>query len=183
MPLIDEKKALGMLRQGDKAAFSDIFSCYYKDLVLFASTFTKDRDLAEEIVQDVFLKLWETRQNLIITSSLKSFLLRSVQNKCIDWIRHLDIRLKHRESILDKPELLENDTENYLLYSELYTSLENALEQMPEEVSQAFQMNRFEGLTYQDIAEKYGVSVRTVEVRIGKALHLLKELLKDFILL
>lgn len=181
MSFIDEKEVLARLKQGDKNAFSFIFTHFYADLVLFANTYTKNKDLAEEFVQEIFLKLWENRNTLTINSSLKSFLLRSVQNRCIDWIRHLDIRDRYRENILDRSVLLENDIENYLFYSELQSSLEKALNQIPEEASKAFRMNRFEGLTYQEIAEKTGISVRTVEVRIGRALQLLREMLKEYL--
>ena len=78
--------------------------------------------------------------------------------------------------------LMENDTENYILRSELEVNLEKALRLLPSEISLAFRMNRQEGLTYHEIAERQNVSVRTIEVRIGKALSLLREYLKDYLI-
>jgi len=182
MSQIDEKIILQRFQQGDRSAFSFIFTYYYSDLVNFAYTFTRDKDTAEEIIQDIFLKLWENRYSLTITSSLKSFLLRSVQNKCIDWIRHLDIQDRYRNAMMIAPLLMENDTDNYLFYSELREALEQALNLLPEEFSGTFRMNRFDGLTYQEIADKLGISVRSVEVRISKALQLLREKLKDYLI-
>lgn len=181
MSSIDEKTILQRFQQGDRSAFSFIFTYYYSDLVNFANTFTRDRDAAEEIIQDIFMKLWENRYSLTITSSLKSFLLRSVQNRCIDWIRHLDIRDRYRNVMTMTPLLMENDTDNYLFYSELRAALEQALDLLPEDISAAFRMNRFDGLTYQEIADKQGISLRSVEVRISKTLQMLREKLKDFL--
>ena len=179
---MDEKTILIRLQQGDRSAFSFIFTYYYADLVNFAYTFTKDRDVSEEIIQEIFLKLWENRGSIQINTSVKSFLLRSVQNRCIDWIRHLDIHDKYRNSVMAAPLLVENDTDRYMLHAELQSSLKKALEILPEEISTVFIMNRFEGLTYQEISQKQGISVRTVEVRIGKALHFLRDKLKDYLL-
>jgi RNA polymerase sigma-70 factor (ECF subfamily) len=177
-----ETTILSRIKQGDKSAFSFIFNLYYADLVNFAFNFTKDRDTSEEIVQDIFVRFWENRHSLTINSSLKSFLLRSVQNRCIDWIRHLDIQDRYRSAILINPLLTENDTDNYILYSELHSALEQALDLLPEEITKTFRMNRYDGLTYQEIADKLGISIRSVEVRIGKALQLLREKLKDYLI-
>jgi len=170
-------------KQSDKSAFSTIFSNYYRDLVMFAFTFVKDKDVSEEIVEDIFVKFWEERENIIIFSSLKSYLLKSVQNKCLDWLRHLQSRnnyvLNSKRDNLD----FSNDTENYILWSELDQSIDNILLKLPEEVALTFRMNRFEGLIYSEIAIKLEVSVRTVEVRIGKALQLLRENLQDYFII
>jgi len=176
IPLVQQ-----MIR-GDKTAFSIIFKTYYVDLVMFAGTFVRDRQAAEEIVQDVFIRLWENREDLYITSSLRSFLLKSVQNKCLDAIRHLKIVGGYQERLQNHPLLLENDTENYVLYSELEDDLKKALEKLPEDISKIFLMNRFEGLTYPEIASQLNLSVRMVETRMGKALAMLKHYLKDYLI-
>lgn len=178
----EEKVLVQRLRSGDDTAFSVIFKNYYVDLVLFAATFTRDRQEAEEIVQDIFIRLWENRGSVIITSSLRSFLLKSVQNKCIDSIRHLKIVDGYQAKLQNHPLLLENDTENYVLYSELEDDLKKALEKLPGDISEIFLLNRFEGLTYPEIATRLGLSVRMVEIRMGKALALLKLYLKDYLI-
>jgi RNA polymerase sigma-70 factor, ECF subfamily len=167
---------------GDESAFSIIFKSYYIDLVLFAGTYVKDRQAAEEIAQDVFIRLWEYRECIIITSSLRSFLLKSVQNKCIDAIRHLKIVDDYQSKQQNHPLLFENDTENYVLYSELEDDLKKALGKLPGDIRKIFLMNRFEGLTYPEIASQLNLSVRMVEIRMGKALALLKQYLKDYLI-
>jgi len=175
-----EKEIIDQLQAGDCRAFSNIFNAYYRDLVIFASRFTKELNQAEEIVQDTFVTLWEDRESLKINTSLKSYLLKSVQNKYIDWFRHKKIIQLHSESEMEKPAQFAFNTDSYLLYSELNDQIEKALRLLPEQVSETFRMNRNKGLKYHEIADILGVSVRTVEVRIGKALHLLRHYLRDY---
>lgn len=170
------------LRNNDKSAFTMIFSTYYKDLVIFSYSFTRNQNASEEIVQDIFLKLWEQRYSIAIQTSLKSYLLKSAQHLSLDWLRHQKVKTNYATMLLEHPVLSENDTENYILYTELQEKLADALTKIPEAYAEAFRMNRFESLNYQDIAKKIGVSVRTIEVRISKALILLKKELTDFIL-
>jgi RNA polymerase sigma-70 factor, ECF subfamily len=178
----EENLPVKQMLGGDESAFSIIFNTYYIDLVLFAGTFLRDRQAAEEIVQEVFIRLWENRESVIITSSLRSFLLKSIQNRCIDTIRHMKIVGDYQSKLQNHPLLLENDTENYVLYSELEDDLKKALGKLPADISKIFLMNRFEGLTYPEIADQLDLSVRMVEIRMGKALALLKQYLKDYLI-
>jgi RNA polymerase sigma-70 factor (ECF subfamily) len=179
-PSVLEREMISKFRNGDISAFTNIFSAYYKDCVVFAARFTIDINIAEEIVQDTFVHLWEEHDSIIIKSSLKSYILKTVNNKCIDWFRHNKIIKVHSDFVLETAIYYEYDTENYILHSELEGKIEEALALLPEEISKVFRMNRFKGLKYQEIAELLGVSVRTIEVRIGKALHLLRSHLKEY---
>ena len=176
-----EQVLIAKLKSGDPDAFSDIFSAYYKDLVFFARSFTHELAGAEDIVQDTFVKLWEERENLNVTVSLKSILLKSIQNKCIDWHRHKKIINNHSSFIINNIPLYEYQTDNYLLRSEMEEMIGKALMQLPEKIRESYELHRFEGLKYHEIATKLKVSVRTVEVRISKALELLRKNLSDFL--
>ena len=176
-----ESNFIEKLKQGDTAAFSALFLAYYQDLVHFACRLTSNKDVAEEIVQEAFVKLWEGREMLVVHVSLKSYMLKSVQNRCIDWHRHNKIRQNVNTAIKEESVLIYYDTDNYVLKSELEAKLDAALSMLPQEVEEAYRMNRFEGLKYHEIAEKLNVSVRTIEVRVGRALHLLREYLKDYL--
>ena len=178
-----ERILLEKLKNDDQSAFTIIFTKYYDDLVRFSFGYTRDSDASEEIIQEVFLKLWENRKSLVIHSSLKSFLLKSVQNRSIDSLRHVSIAHKYVSLVLEHPLLAENDTENYILHSELEANFNHAMAIIPVEYAEAFRMSRIETLNYQDIAQKLGISVRTVEVRISKALNLLRNELKDYLVL
>ncbi|BEG99260.1 RNA polymerase sigma-70 factor [Bacteroides sedimenti] len=179
----EEHYLLFELKQGNKEAFTLLFQKYYKDLVLFGGNFLYDKVRCEDIVQTIFLKLWSDREVLVVNTSLKSYLLRAVQNSCLDEIRHNQVKYEH-ESYTAAFGLDDNvDTENYILYSDLQNHLDEALSKLPEACRLAFEMNRFEGLRYKEIASRLDVSERTIEVRIGKAIGLLRVYLKEFFLL
>jgi len=176
-----EKILITKLRQGDSGAFSDIFSAYYRDLAMFAFSFTREWSTAEEIVQETFMKLWEDHEKLNVRTSLKSLLLKSVQNRFIDLHRHKKIVDIHSSYVINNSPLFEWETDNYVLISELEKNIEQAIDALPIKLRETYIMNRIEGLKYQEIATKLNVSVRTIEVRISKALELLRIDLRDFL--
>lgn len=176
-----DKLIIDRLKYDDQASFTIIFSKYYSDLVHFAFHYLHDLSVSEEVVQDVFLKLWESRRTLAIDTSLRSYLLKAVQNRCIDHSRHTVIQQRYTSSVLEKQFDSSDDTEHYVLHSELEVKLGEALDKMPAELSEPFVMSRFQGMNYAGIAGKLGVSVRTIEVRIAKTINLLRKELKDFI--
>jgi RNA polymerase sigma-70 factor (family 1) len=176
----EELYLLAELKNGSKVAYTLLFRQYYKDLVLFGGNFLFDKSRCEDIVQNVFLKLWSDREILQIKTSLKSFLLRSVQNACLDELRHKNVVREH-ESYTEAFSTLDDlGTENYVLYSDLHDKLQDALSKLPEDCREAFEMNRFNDLKYKEIAQRLNVSERTIEVRIGKAIGLLRLHLKEF---
>ena len=177
----EEIYLLEELKKGNKAAFTLLFQNYFNDLVLFAGNILRNKNQCEDIVQNIFLKLWTERSNIIIESSLKSFLLKSVKNACLDEIRHQHVVNQHEsyvESVFNIDEMI--DTENYILFSDLSTHLEDALTKLPPKYRESFEMNRLKGMKYKEIAEELQVSERTIEVRISKALCLLRKYLSDF---
>lgn len=175
-----EKVLISRLSTGDRSAFSIIFSAYYKDLVLFAASYIHNQDAAEEIVQDTFVKLWDEHESFQIDKSLKSYLLATVRNRCFNWCRHKKIMQLHADNAMNRTPCFSCDTDNYLLFSELQERLDTALEKLPDVFSVPFKMNRNQGLKYHEIADILGVSVRTIEVRIGKALHALRNHLGEY---
>jgi RNA polymerase sigma-70 factor (ECF subfamily) len=170
------------LKQGNAQAFSLIFNTYYKDMVLFGGTFLPNREVCEDIAQSIFLKLWSERTTLIIETSLKSYLLKAVRNACLDEIRHRNIVLEHESYVLSSRSSDDlADTGDYILYSDLQKHLQQALKKMPDACREAFELNRFEGMKYREIAEKMNVSERTIDVRIGKAIDFLRKYLREFL--
>lgn len=175
-----EKVLISKLIIGDYSAFSGIYTAYYQDLVLFATRFTHDLNNAEEIVQDTFVRLWEEHESVKVNISLKSYLLKIVQNKCIDWYRHKKIMQTHNNFVIGSSPQFIYDTDSYILYSELQEQIEAALCKLPKDISEVFKMSRNKGLKYHEIADILNVSVRTIEVRIGKALAMLRNHLKEY---
>ncbi|MFT3752241.1 MAG: RNA polymerase sigma-70 factor [Paludibacter sp.] len=177
----DNQLLLSALKSGNKNAFTLLFRKYYKDLVLFGGNFISDKAFCEDIVQSVFLRLWENRATFEITTSLRSFLLQSVRNGCLDYIRHTMVVREHEKFSEWVGYSSDFGTENYVLYSELHEKLAAVMKELPSDCREAFMMNRFEGLKYKEIASKLSVSERTIEVRIGKALKLLRQYLHEYL--
>jgi RNA polymerase sigma-70 factor (ECF subfamily) len=168
--MIRDTDIIGRIRQGDVQQFESLFRSSYVSLVRYAKTLLKDQDTAEEIVQDLFFRIWKDREKIRIESSLNGYLFRSVHNRCLHFIEHSRIVEKHAEEMsFRQPESPESPSD-ILNYKELQAKIATILEKLPERCGQIFCMNRFEGLKYNEIAEKLSVSVKTVEANMGRAL-------------
>ena len=163
---------------GDKIAFKEMFEFYYPGLCMYANRFLEDLHVCEDIAQDVFCSVWLNRKNLDSTLSIKSYLLTSVRNHCLN---HLQ-RKKDNTKIGDVENLfVTEDTDELILLHELEQKLADALSKLPTEYQIAFEMSRMENKSVEEIAEKLNVSTRTVERYRNKALELLKKDLKDYL--
>ena len=178
----DKLDILARIKGGDIKSFESFFRELYPQLCGFANKYLKDMDLAEEFVQDVFYMLWEKRAGLNIEVSLKSYVYRTVQNKCLMHIRHMNVVSKHSMTMeMQSPQY--NDTVSETIDEmELSHIVENTLSGLPERCRNVFRMNRFEGLKYKEIANKLSLSIKTIEADMGKALKAFRESLKDYIL-
>jgi len=165
----------------DKPAFEELFRSFFPGLVLFAQKYLPDQDTAKEIVHNVFINLWEKRENVDTSSSLKSYLFTSVYNRCLNHIRDqkkFDKDETHLQR-LDSTEFA--DGTDRLEEQELEERIYDALQALPERCREVFTLSRFEGLKYSEIAEKLGISVKTVEAQMSKALRILREKLIDYL--
>jgi len=179
--VIDEKFLVSKLRKGDEDAFNCIFYAYYKGLVLYAKEFTGDMDTAEEIVQGYFVKFWTEREQIHITSSVKAYLVKSVRNKCLDFLKHRKIMDKHNKEIQKEPPDIVDEGEEVIMTYELKEKIEKSIYALPGNCKEIFKKSRYEGKKYREIAGELGISIKTVEAQIGKALKTLREDLKDFL--
>lgn len=167
------------IQAGDKKAFEQAFKELYPSLVSYGYQFTKDQSSSEEIVQEVFFKFWEKRNDLDITTSLKSYLFRSVHNTCLNQIKHEKVKLKYQEiQMHTRSELYKEDP---VIYNELETKITASIELLPEQCQRIFKMSRFEGLKYKEIAYKLSLSVKTVEAQMGKALKIMRRELVEYL--
>lgn len=158
------------IRNGDKKEFESLFRSSYVSLVRYAKTLIKDHDTAEEIVQDLFFRLWQDKEKLNIESSLNGYLFRSVHNKCLHYIEHSRVVIRHAEEMIYRQTENQESPSDILNYKELQDKIAKILERLPEKCGKIFTMSRFEGLKYTEIAEKLSVSVKTVEANMGRAL-------------
>jgi RNA polymerase sigma-70 factor (family 1) len=175
--MLRDSEIIGRIRQGDISEFETLFRSSYASLVKYAGTLIRDQDTAEEIVQDLFVRLWQDREKIKIESSLNGYLFRSVHNRCLHHFEHKKVVERHAHEMSFESDLNTEDPSEVLHYKELQEKIAAILEKLPERCGQIFCMNRFEGLRYTEIAEKLSVSVKTVEANMGKAL---KEFRKAF---
>ena len=165
----------------DEAAFKSLFNAHYKGMYSYACVILKDEAEAEEIVQDVFVKLWEKRGGLQIETSLKAYLYRMVYNDCMNQVKHRNVVLKFQK---EKTYAMKNERDNAehrMAASQLNEKLSHALRELPEQCRTIFQLSRFEDLKYREIAVQLGISEKTVENQMGKALKILRMKLVDFL--
>lgn len=175
----DNNAVIAALNQGDETAFDSVYRYYFKGLCAFCSQYVSLAE-AEEIVQDTMMWLWENRTNLIADLTLKTLLFTIVKNKALNRISHHEVRRKVHQEIAEKYET-EFASPDFYLGNELFHLYEVALQKLPAEFRQAYEMNRNHKLTHKEIAEKLNVSPQTVNYRIGQALKLLRLELKDYL--
>lgn len=173
------------LRKGEKKAYEDIYNEFFGVLYHLCLQYLHDEKIAEEIVQDTFLKLWEIRESLNDQINIRNFLYTITKNNCLNYLRNQKIALKHQENMkyLEMQfnyEALEK-LGNYIQFQELRNKIDDAISKLPAEVTQTFKLSRFEELSYKEIATQQSISIKTVEAHISKALRILRVELKDYL--
>lgn len=177
---ISEKDLIVRLKEGDQTAFELLFHFYYPGLVIYASQFTADRDEAEEIVQDFFVRFWQKHQHVLFSDSLKNYFFSSIRNSSLNYLKHKRIEDSYLKEIYDlSNEHLAYDT-NLYIESELQEKIKSSIELLPEKCREIFMMSRIRGLKNEEIAVDLNLSKRTVETQISNALKILRVELKDY---
>lgn len=164
----------------DDLLFEQSFRDYFQPLYAYACMLLKQEEEAEEVVQGVFLKLWEKREQITISISLKAYLYQMVYRDCMNHIRHEKVKMKHQQ--YQQYEIQRHGMgEDPGHDEELMEQLKKALVKLPEKCRKVFLLSRYESLKYQEIADRMGISVKTVETHMGKALRHLRSELADFL--
>lgn len=177
---LTDLELLARIKNGDEEAFESIFRTYYKSLCLFANKIVNDADIAEEIVQDIFYYLWDKREKTEFTTSVKSYLFRAVHNNSLKHIRHQKIVKNYEGMVITAGESYSLQ-ENYTEMGEISHIIKLTLDQASERTREIFELNRNEGLRYQEIADKLNISVKTVEAHMTSILKLFRENLGDYL--
>lgn len=173
----EDKKLFILIKQGNKPAFDNLFTKYYVRLCRFAFSFTKSKELAEETVQNTFIKIWCQRNDLEVSISLISYLFTAVKNQALNELKKIVIRKNYEAEFVS---LSEAEDENAQKINQLKFKSEvgMAVEQLPEKCREIFQLCKNDGLTYDEIAEYLNISPKTVDNQMGIAFKKLRELLK-----
>lgn len=179
MELTDEKELYQRLKEGDERAFNDLFRKYYSSMCHFARQFLNDSEMAEETVQDMFVRIWEKRESLNIETSVKHYLFRSVRNQCLNQIQHQKIRQQYA-SLVKESAHQDINPDQYYVEVDLLKRIEKSIDSLPVKRQEIFRLSREQGLKYKEIAEELNISIKTVEAQMGLALKHLREDLKEF---
>lgn len=166
----------------DERAFEQLFKTHYQSLCRRAYTLLNDMDEAEETVQQVFITVWEKRNEMQVQESIKSYLFKSVHNASLNRIKHNQVKMRfvHAEQIRYEAE---PPVTEISLANELQSRISEAIETLPEQCRMVFKLSRFEEMKYAEIAAHLGISIKTVENQMGKALKILRNLLKDYMVI
>lgn len=175
----------------NKTKFEDIYITHYSRMKRFAQEYVVNEEDAENIVQDVFLDLWEQNLLLLTHTNLFAYLFTAVKNRCIDYLRHKTIVLNTAQKLQDeyinalqmKLQSLEDFDEQLFSEANIETIIQNAIESLPKKCREIFILNKVEGLKQKHIAQRLNISINTVESHMAIAYKKLKEILKDNILL
>ena len=175
------------IKQGDVVAFEELYRRYYIFLCLIAEHIVRNSSDAEEIVSDVFVKIWNIRDKIEITSSIKAYLVKAVHNTSLNYLERSKISKKLTDSLSNSDyKLLAWDSDyplGQLYEKEIKDILEKGIKTLPDACRQIFILSRDKDMKYNDIADKLGISVNTVKTQMKIALVRLRENLKDYLMI
>ena len=174
------------VKRGNIKAFETLYKCYFPSLCLYSCGLIPDEELVKEIVNDVFLKIWDKRREINIQSGIKPYLFRCVHNACLDHMRlKKSIRYYQKTDITDKIRELADPDEEYIFKQIALKRLEKdvtiRIDKLPARCEEIFVLSRYELLSYTEISERLNISVNTVKTQISRALDSLRISLKKYL--
>jgi RNA polymerase sigma-70 factor (family 1) len=176
-----DSELLDAIRQGDVNAFAELFRRYWKKLHTVAMSKVRCEEVAKEIVQELFISLWEKRATLTI-NQVHSYLLIAIKNRILNYVASQNVLKKHwdyyREFIPSADKVTENDVQ----LNDLTAALEKSIEQLPQKSKLIFKLNRLDGQSIPDIATKLNLSEKAIQYHITSSLKKLRLQLRDFVL-
>lgn len=170
--------AINITDLSNQSTFEKVFKTYYQQLAAFAYQYVECHDTAEEIVQEVFTNVWSKSEQIEIRTAVKSYLYGAVRNACLNHIKHKKVVRQHEAYEGQKSDGYES---NFLELDELQLEIDAALDQLPDKCRQIFEMSRFEEKKYKEIAEELGLSIKTVENQMGRALKVMRTALSRYL--
>jgi len=159
--------------------FRLVFEEYYNTLCNYAYAFIRDKDTCEDIVQEIFLRIWEKKRDIVLSVSIRYYLFTAVRNNCLTYLKlekkAARVSVENEDLLVEIPEL-EKDPDQA---SDYLSQVTKAIALLPPKCKDVFLMSRFNNYSYKEIAEILGISVKTVENQIGKALKILRDFVKQ----
>lgn len=158
--------------------FEEFFKRHYVNFCLLAYRYLNDRDMAEEVVQDVFVKIWEKRSFIEVKGSLTAYFNMAIKNTCLNYLKHKRVEVVFTQNYLQQQKDEVSPLDNI---DELTEKIKQAIEKLPPQRKKIFLMSRYDGLKYYEIANTLNLSVKTVEAQMGLALKQLREQLREYL--
>lgn len=178
--LIDEHELIIRLIDGDEDAFCELYAAYKNRLLYFAMKFVKSRDFAEDIFQDAFTIIWQSRHFINPNASFSSYLYTIVRNRILNQIRNLEQEDTLKEQILSQAIDYTNDTRENILANDLREIIDKALEKLTPRQREIFEMSREAQMSHKEIADALGISVNTVQEHISVSLRTIRAFLSKY---
>ena len=177
-----EQHLLGKVKGGDKSAFRKLFHNYHESLFRFVAYRVKDEDLADDITQETYLRVWKTRNSIQSKKSFFSLIARISSNLCYDHFRHIEVRQRHESTIPINNESHYDNPESMVLADSLEKQIQMIVNnKLPEKCREVFILSRIEGLSNGEISVSLDISIRTVENQVYRAIKILKKNLKNYL--
>ncbi|MCG8580828.1 MAG: RNA polymerase sigma-70 factor [Bacteroidales bacterium] len=174
---IEDKIIFNEIKQGNKEVYKALFDDYYEHLVTFAKSFLFDQQESENLVQDLFVFLWENASKVKIETSVKAYFYQAVRNRCLNYIKGLKVRDKNHLMYMDG--MLQTDDEVEYFDPQIMVDIKTSINELPEQMAKVFTMKMIDGETRESIAQELGVSVNTVKTQLQRAKKKLREKLLD----
>jgi len=175
------KNILTRLKANDQTALKELFDVYYLSVCHCIHRIIREKQTVEDLAQNVFIKVWQKRQQINITYSFKAYLQRMGINEALGYLRKLKNKEKEEITTVIMKGLVSPSVEETYLKNELELKIEKAIKNLPPKCRMVFQLSRYEGLSYKEIAEKMEISVKTVENQIGKSLCVLRKQMEMYL--
>lgn len=171
---INDLFLLQKLKDGDNIAFQELYNKYYGILYLHVYQKLKDREVAKDIVHDLFISIWQKRADLSINGQVSSYMYVAIRNRVIDYISKEKSKLKYLESLTEPSQQISSETDYLLREKLLAEQIESVLDRLSPRVKEVFELSRKEYLSHKEIANKLNISEHSVRGYIKLALRLLK---------
>ncbi len=165
-----DEELFQLIKQNNSHALKVLFSRYYEKLAYFVFSFVKEKNSAQELVADVFINIWEKRNKISIDKKVKPYLYTSAKNLSLNHLRRYKINFEHIDEVDRLMITMQNYPDDSINYKELKLVIDNLIGKLPEKRRLIFQMNKFDELSYEEIAGILSISVSTVRNQMVKAI-------------
>lgn len=170
---IEDKIIFNEIKKGNKVVYESLFSEYYESLVRFAEKYIFDQHASEDLVQELFIHVWEQASRMEIKTSIKAYFYQAIRNKCLNYLKSLKVKDKHNLLYIDA--LIHGDDDAELYDPEIIEKIKGAIDELPPQMSKVFKLKLLEGLKQDEIAAELNISVNSVKTHLKRARVKLRE--------